>query len=123
MMKDRQRKVDLGLADPGADDPGYWDRFHRRVTVTAIAALSARRRNAVPVSFTDLVLQWGRAAVPLAAAAAMLAGLTLLNGTDRIQVEPVALEDVLSHGPDGVDLTGLSLQASPEPAHVAGAEW
>jgi hypothetical protein len=123
MMRDRNERVDLNLADPGASDPGYWDRFHRRVTVTAMAALSARRRQVVPVSFTELVLQWGRAAVPLAAAAAMLAGLTLLDGSDRLQSEPIALEDVLSHGPDGVDLTGLSFQGSQDPTHVAGAEW
>ncbi len=122
MMRDQSKRVDLTQADPGSADPAYWDRFHRSVTARAAVALS-RRRAVVPVSFTDLVLQWGRAAVPLAAAAAMLAGLMLLQGGDEFPVEPVALEDVLTHGPDGVDLTGLSLQSAPEVAHLTGVEW
>lgn len=123
MRKDHSEKIDLHLADPESRNPGYWDRFHRGVMASTSAALSARSRRVVPVSFTDLVLQWGRAAVPLAAAAAMLAGLTLMNESEVRIAEPIALEDVLSHGPDGVDLTSLSLQDFREPASRAGAEW
>lgn len=122
MKRDPSKRADLTQADPGSTDPTYWDRFHRSVTARASAALS-RRRAVVPVSFTDLVVQWGRAAVPLAAAAAMLAGITLLQSGDEPPIEPVALEDVLTRGPDGVDLTGLSLQSAPEVAHLTGAEW
>ena len=123
MRKDHSDRVDLRLADPESRDSGYWSRFHRGVMASASATLSARGRRVVPVSFTDLVLQWGRAAVPLAAAAAMLAGLTLMNDSEFPTAEPIALEDVLSHGPDGVDLTSLSLQDSREPAATVVAEW
>ena len=122
MKNERVDPVDLSPVDPASVDPGYWDRFHHVVMTRAIAGLS-RRRRAVPVSITDLILQWGRAAVPIAAAAAALAGLALMGEMTLSAPEPVALEELLSHDPDGTDLTGLFLANGTEAAQLAGVEW
>lgn len=88
----------LRALDPGAGDPGYWNRFHARVMAGTRDEL-ARRRMMADVTVSELVTSWGRALVPAAVAAAAVASFLMLQPTDdRMAADvdaPIALEEML----------------------------
>ncbi len=102
-MSEPRREVPLTVLDPGYADPGYWERFQRRVMGSARPHLAQRRRNQPTVE--GLMLSWGRMVLPLAAAAVVAAmsllprgqgeGLQNLAGVEEVLDVPQAGEDPL----------------------------
>ena len=86
------RLTEIEAIDPGAGDGLYWARFHRAVMQRASAEL-ARRRDVVAVTISDALSGWARAVLPVAAVAAALAGVTLMEAPEP--TVPDRLVDVL----------------------------
>ena len=86
----------LSELDPGRDDPTYWLGFHGQVMGASRNELR-RRRWADVRSVTGVVSIWSRAVVPLALAAAAVAGFLLARPVLE-QDAPLFIEDVLSMG-------------------------
>lgn len=100
MIRDSQdERAPLGSLDPEVWDPGFWERFHRRVLARAAGEL-ARRRSSAP-HIDDLLLSWSRAVVPAALLAASLGGVLVLRGLGPAE-EAATLQEVLA--PEDADL-------------------
>lgn len=89
----------LRSLDPAGSDTTYWFRFHHRVMEMARGEL-ARRRMMAEVTVGDVVASWGRALVPGAALAAMIAAFLMLQARAVPVQTPVAVEDLLAEGLD-----------------------
>jgi hypothetical protein len=117
-------RLNLAALDPETGDPGYWSRFHARVLDRAELVL-ARRRKMEPPSAEEFVVRWGRMLAPLVAAAAALAGLTLLQSGTSPQAEPLRVEDLLAQdGPESdlmAMLTGVEFNGVSD--ETPGREW
>lgn len=87
------RVIELEALDPAARDGLYWSRFHRTVIQRAGAEL-ARRRDLVQVTIADALSGWARMVVPMAAVAAAMAGVLLVQsgGPEPAQV---VVDDIL----------------------------
>jgi len=94
-MSDFEKRVPLGILDPGSRDPGFWLRFHSRVMGEAQSEL-ARRKMADDLSVVDVLFAWRRALVPMALLAAALAGILIIGHEPQPPVQLVALEEVLA---------------------------
>ena len=95
-MEDNDRVTALEVLDPADARPGYWGRFHARVLENAAFEL-ARRREAARESVAAILSGWSRSLFPVAAAAAVIASIMILNETQQ-QAEPaprLVLEDML----------------------------
>lgn len=90
----RENPLDLSALDPATGDSGYWDRFHDGVMFRAVGPL-ARRRLEIPPTMSSLIVRWGRALVPLAAAAGAVAGVLMLQDRERVH-EPMTLEEMVA---------------------------
>lgn len=86
----------LGELDPGRDDPTYWVRFHRDAVAVGRAELR-RRRWESERSVTGVMSVWSRAVVPLALAAAALAGFYLARPVLEHESH-LSVEDMLTMG-------------------------
>lgn len=83
----------LGVLDPGFDDTSYWRRFHLRIL--SLAGGELRRRSLQHATVGDVVQSWTRALVPLAALAAAIAGLMLVQNRTIEFSGPVGIEEIL----------------------------
>lgn len=83
----------LGVLDPGFGDTSYWRRFQLRVVSRAGTEL--RRRSLQHATVSDVVESWTRALVPIAAIAAAIAGLMLVQDRTVEFAGPVGVEEVL----------------------------
>lgn len=95
-MKDNDRVTALEVLDPAHEHPGYWSRFRARILEHAAFEL-ARRREAARESVAAILSGWSRSLIPVAAAAALIASIMILNETQR-QADPaprLVLEDML----------------------------
>ncbi|MBI4521250.1 MAG: hypothetical protein HY701_10460 [Gemmatimonadetes bacterium] len=115
MMKDGQdERAPLGSLDPEVWDPGFWERFHRRVLARAAGELARRRSSAPRVN--DLLLSWSRAVVPAALLAASLGGVLALRGLGPTQ-EAATLQELLA--PEDADLAAaLAASATLDAVNV-----
>ena len=87
--------------DPGLVDGGYWHRFHRHVMTGASREL-ARRRMMADMTMSDIIASWSRTLVPTALMAAAVAAFTLLWTPPEPPLGPLAIEEVLRQGAEGV---------------------
>ncbi len=71
------QRHDLGVLDPGLDDPGYWPRFLSAVMLRATDELS-RRRLAAELGAGDFLQTWSPTVIRGALIAAAIAGVLLL---------------------------------------------
>lgn len=111
----------LRLLDPGADDRGYWERFHRRVMARARPTLSARRAGPEP-DFFSVVEAWSRLLIPAAVAAAVVAGLWLGSGGGAAPTPTVTVEEYLPEAAGGIPAVLTSGNAPDAAAVLATAE-
>ncbi len=72
------QRDDLGVLDPGLDDPGYWSRFLSVVMERAAGELT-RRRFAAEVGVGDFLQSWSVPVMRAALIAAAIAGVLLLR--------------------------------------------
>ena len=89
----------LGVLDPAADRPEYWDAFRARV-MERVAFELARRRAAARESVAAVLSGWSRSLVPVAVAAAAVAAVVISIET-RSDSEPapqLVLRDILGDG-------------------------
>ncbi len=77
-MSEVEPRAPLEVLDPAIRDPGYWERFQRRVMAAARPHLAERSRAEVTVE--DIMVSWGRLILPLAAAAVAAAVLLSARG-------------------------------------------
>jgi hypothetical protein len=118
--RDMELASALRFADPAADDPNYWLRFRAWVMKNAAAEL-ARRRLMAELTMGDVVTSWARAVVPSALAAAVVAGLVLLRGSEVAGPPvPVGVEELLVVGLDEEAIPSV-LAADEATAFVAFA--
>ena len=104
-MSEHDRSVPLKVLDPGYDDPGYWERFQRKVMRSAGPLLAQRRRDELTVE--GLMLSWSRLVLPFALAAALAAlvllprtrtdGIAELAGVEEVVDVPEAGQQRLPH--------------------------
>jgi hypothetical protein len=87
------RVIELEAIDPATRDGLYWSRFHREVMQRAGAEL-ARRRDLVTVTISDALSGWARMVVPVAAVAAAMAGVLLVQSGEPGSSE-VVVDDIL----------------------------
>lgn len=95
-MKDNDRITALETLDPAHERQGYWEQFRARILENAAFEL-ARRREAARESVAAILSGWSRSLIPVAAAAALIASIMILNETQQ-QAEPaprLVLEDML----------------------------
>ncbi len=95
-MKDNDRVTALETLDPAHERQGYWEQFRARILENAAFEL-ARRREAARESVAAILSGWSRSLIPVAAAAALIASIMILNETQQ-QAEPaprLVLEDML----------------------------
>jgi len=119
--RDDEDRRDTGIGgalnelDPGRDDPTYWLGFHGRVLAESRGELLRRRREDER-SVTGVISLWSRAVVPLALAAAVVAGLLLARPAVD-QTSPLRMEDMLSLG------LGNPIPAVVEEAELQPSGW
>jgi hypothetical protein len=87
------RVIELDAIDPATRDGLYWSRFHRDVMQRAGAEL-ARRRELMEVTISDALSGWARMVVPVAAVAAAMAGVLLVQSGDSGSSQ-VVIDDIL----------------------------
>lgn len=95
-MKDNDRITALETLDPARERQGYWEQFRARILENAAFEL-ARRREAARESVAAILSGWSRSLIPVAAAAALIASIMILNETQQ-QAQPaprLVLEDML----------------------------
>ena len=100
-MTRRDTRSPFEVLDPGAEDPEFWERFHRRVMASAGPEL-ARRRLTSDLTVFEVLRSWGRAVVPAALMAATLAGILLVQEKSALQPAPMmTVEEFLDAGLGG----------------------
>ncbi len=116
-MTRRYSRSPFEVLDPGSGDPGFWERFHRRVMASAGPEL-ARRRLTQDLTVFDVLRSWGRAVVPVALMAATLAGILLVQGDSALQSAPMmTVEEFLDASLGGDPMPGVLLsEDEPEMA-------
>jgi len=92
--KDWSSPIHLADLDPGAADPGYWERFRSGIMSMAVAELA--RRQAARVTVGDVLESWARTLVPLAAAAAMAALVMIWRGPSNDAPLTMEIEEALT---------------------------
>lgn len=111
------RVTELDAIDPAAHDGLYWARFHREVMRRAGAEL-ARRREVVQVTISDALSGWARMVVPVAAVAAALAGVALVQSSEpassRVVVDILDVPSSLSEELEADFTPALSAAAIAE---------
>lgn len=130
---DRDRRADAAdapldvlLRHAGGGAPPLPADLEARILAQAALPLAARRRTARTLGMADTLAAWGRVALPLAAAAALFAAVSL-SRSDVVTVadaelresDPAALLSALESGDDGA--LALHVIAS-DAAGAAGAE-
>jgi hypothetical protein len=90
-MTRRDLKSPFQVLDPGSADPGFWERFHRRVMASTGPEL-ARRRLTPDLTVFEVLQSWGRAVVPVALMAAAAAGILLVQ--EDASLEPASMMTV-----------------------------
>ncbi len=109
--------VELEAIDPAARDGLYWTRFHREVMKRAGAEL-ARRRQQVEVTIADALSGWARMVVPVAAVAAALAGVMLVQNTpappSQVVVDVLDVPSAVDEEPEPDFIPTLSATAVAE---------
>lgn len=105
-MSHIEPKVPLEVLDPGASDPGYWNRFQNQVMEAVRPALAARWDRHLTLG--DAVMAWSRYAVPFAIAAAACAALVIISEPAPAVQVAAGVEDFL--------LDAQREEASPLPA-------
>ncbi len=96
-QRDSQIGSLLGELDPGRDDATYWLHFHGDVVEAARFELARRRREA-ELTVVGVVSSWSRALVPVALAAAAVAGIMLAEPDVDRGAPPMMMEEILSMG-------------------------
>lgn len=86
--------VAITSLDPGTTDPGYWHRFRFRILSRAAAELARRRAQGVTVS--EVLQNWSRTLVPLAAAAAAAALVMIWRGPSADAPLTMGIEEALT---------------------------
>ena len=100
-MTRRDTRSPFEVLDPGAEDPEFWERFHRRVMASAGPEL-ARRRLTSDLTVFEVLRSWGRAVVPASLMAATLAGILLVQEKSALQPAPMmTVEEFLDAGLGG----------------------
>lgn len=111
------RVMELDAIDPAVHDGLYWARFHREVMRLAGAEL-ARRRDAVQATISEALSGWARTVVPIAAVAAALAGVALVQNPDpassQVVVDILDLPSSLDEEPEADFTPTLSAAAIAE---------
>lgn len=105
----------LAELDPGRDDPTYWLGFHRAVLSAGHQELR-RRRWEGERSVTGVVSVWSRALVPLALAAAAVAGFLLARPVLEHETH-LSVDEMLSMG------MGHPIPAETGELEVEDPEW
>lgn len=99
-MNNLEPEIPLRVLDPEGTDPGYWERFHARSLRRAEAELVRRRRARFTVE--SQLMSWGRAILPVAAAAAAVAfAILAVDGPPSSTETFAGLEDVIDVSIDG----------------------
>ena len=100
-----------------------------RILGQAALPLAARRRSARTLSIADTLAAWGRVALPLAAAAALFAAISLsrsdvvtLAEAELRESDPAALLSALESGADGALALHLIASDAEAPGTAAEAE-
>ena len=106
------------VLDPGAGDPGFWERFHRRVMASAGPEL-ARRRLTSDLTVFEVLRSWGRAVVPVALMAATLAGILLVQDESALQPPPMMTVEEFLDASLGGDPIPATLFSEDEPEIAA----
>ena len=113
-MTRKEPRSPFEVLDPGAGDPGFWERFHRRVMASTGPDL-ARRRLTPDLTVFEVLRSWGRAVVPVALMAATLAGILLVQEESALQPAPImTVEEFLDASLGGDPIPG-ALFAEDEP--------
>ena len=106
------------VLDPGSGDPGFWERFHRRVMASAGPELA--RRGVTPgLTVFEVLQSWGRAVVPVALMAATLAGILLVQGDSGLQPAPMMTVEEFLDASLGGDPIPAALLSADEPEIAA----
>lgn len=92
-MEMDEPRVSLDALDPANGDPGYWERFQAGVMRAAGPELRRRRARGEVVTVTDVILSWGRMAVPAALVAATAAGMLITPRSP--EPEALGIEETL----------------------------
>lgn len=80
--------------DPGISDSGYWDRFRFHIMSMVAAELNRRRVGGVTVG--DVLEKWSRTLVPLAAAAAAVALISIWRAPANDAPPTMGIEEALT---------------------------
>jgi hypothetical protein len=80
-MNNIEPRFDLTPIDPGDRDPYYWERFQHAVMRQAVPALARRSRRG-RATVGGVLTAWSRLIVPVAVAAAAVAGVFFLPQVD-----------------------------------------
>ena len=111
------RVIELDAIDPATRDGLYWARFHREVMARAVAEL-ARRRELVEVTIADALSGWARMVVPVAAVAAAMAGVLLVQSPEepaaQVIVDALDVPSALGEEPEADFTPALSATAIAE---------
>lgn len=117
-MTRRDSQSPFEVLDPGSGDPGFWERFHRRVMASAGPELA--RRGVTPgLTVFEVLQSWGRAVVPVALMAATLAGILLVQGDSGLQPAPMMTVEEFLDASLGGDPIPAALLSADEPEIAA----
>ncbi len=117
-MTRRDSQSPFEVLDPGSGDPGFWERFHRRVMASAGPEL-ARRRVTPELTVFEVLQSWGRAVVPVALMAATLAGILLVQEDSGLQPAPMMTVEEFLDASLGGDPIPATLFSEDEPEIAA----
>ena len=99
----------LHVLDPGHGDPAHWVRFRHRVLARAAPEL-VRRREAGHFTVPDLLLSWGRFAVPGSLALAVVSALVLFVAPVEPETGFLGVEEFLAWDDDQPLPPGLLME-------------
>ena len=117
-MTRRYLRSPFEVLDPGSGDPGFWERFHRRVMASAGPELA--RRGVTPgLTVFEVLQSWGRAVVPVALMAATLAGILLVQGDSGPSPAPMMTVEEFFDSSLGGDPIPAALLSADEPEMAA----
>jgi len=117
-MTRRDSQSPFEVLDPGSGDPGFWERFHRRV-MTSVGPEFARRRMTPELTVFEVLQSWGRAVVPVALMAATLAGILLVQEESALQPAPMMTVEEFLDASLGGDPIPATLFSEDEPEIAA----